>query len=70
MPLIYTNSIPRDDKYGGIMNKWMTLKDVISYTSLSASTIRRAIHRGILKASKATGKYLFKLSSVDRWLNG
>ncbi len=52
------------------MNKWMTLKDVVSYTSLSASTIRRAIHRGILKASKATGKYLFKLSSVDRWLNG
>ena len=21
MPLIYTNSIPKDDKYGGIMNK-------------------------------------------------
>ena len=52
------------------MNKWMSLKDVISYTSLSASTIRRAIHKGKLKASTATGKYLFKESSVERWLNG
>jgi len=52
------------------MNKWMTLKDVVSYTSLSASTIRRAIHRGVLKASTATGKHLFKVSNVERWLNG
>jgi len=52
------------------MNQWMTLKDVINYTSLSASTIRRAVHKGVLKASRATGKYLFKVSSVERWLNG
>jgi excisionase family DNA binding protein len=51
-------------------NQWLTLKDVISWTSLSASTIRRAIHKGELKASTATGKHLFKLSSVERWLNG
>ena len=52
------------------MNNWMTLKDVINYTKLSASTIRRAIHKGTLKASTATGKYLFKVSNVERWLNG
>ena len=52
------------------MNKWMTLKDVAIYTNLSASTIRRAIHRGVLKASSTTGKYLFKLSNVEMWLNG
>ena len=52
------------------MNQWMTLKDVINYTSLSASTIRRAIYKGDLKASSTTGKYLFKISNVERWLNG
>jgi len=51
-------------------NQWLTLKDVISWTTLSASTIRRAVHRGVLKASTATGKHLFKISSVERWLNG
>ena len=51
-------------------NQWLTLKDVISWTSLSASTIRRAVNIGKLKASTTTGKHLFKLSSVERWLNG
>jgi len=53
-----------------MMDKWLTLKDVSEYSSLSDSTIRRAIRRGVLKASTAMGKYLFKLSSVERWLNG
>ena len=48
----------------------MTLKEVCEYSRLSDSTIRRAIKRGELKASTATGKYLFKLSNVDMWLNG
>jgi len=37
---------------------------------MSESTIRRAVKRGTLKASQSTGKLLFKVSSVDRWLNG
>jgi excisionase family DNA binding protein len=48
--------------------KWMTLNDVIQYSNLSASTIRRAIKRGQLKCTKATGKYLFKLEQVDKFL--
>jgi len=51
-------------------NPWLTLKDVVSFTNLSASTIRRAVNIGKLKASTATGKHLFKLSSVEAWLNG
>ena len=51
-------------------NRWMDIREVSEYTSLSNSTIRRAIQRGILKASNSTGKLLFKVSNVDRWLNG
>lgn len=52
------------------LNRWMDIKEVSEYTSLSNSTIRRAIQRGILKVSNSTGKLLFKVSNVDRWLNG
>jgi excisionase family DNA binding protein len=52
------------------LNRWMDIKEVSEYTSLSNSTIRRAIQRGMLKASNSTGKLLFKVSNVDRWLNG
>jgi len=51
-------------------NRWLSLKEVIEYTSLSAATIRRAVKRGVLKASHSTGKLLFKVSSVDNWLKG
>ena len=49
---------------------WVDIKSACSYTGLSASTIRRAIQKGVLKASTNTGKLLFKVSDVDRWLNG
>jgi len=55
---------------GKISNRWMCIREVSDYTSVSESTIRRAIHRGELKVSNATGKLLFKVSDVDRWLNG
>ena len=49
-------------------NIWIPLKDVCSYSSLSDSTIRRAVRRGTLKASTSTGRLLFKKSNVDKWL--
>ena len=55
---------------GKISNRWMNIKEVSNYTSVSQSTIRRAIQKGVLKVSTTTGKLLFKLSDVDRWLNG
>ena len=55
---------------GKINERWLTIKEVCQYSSVSESTVRRAIKKGVLKASSSTGKLLFKVSSVDRWLNG
>ena len=54
---------------GKVNERWLTLKEVSDYASVSESTIRRAIVKGNLKSSKVTGRLLFKVSSVDRWLN-
>lgn len=51
-------------------NKWMNIREVSEYTSVSGSTIRRAIKRGVLKASNQTGRLLFKRIDVDNWLKG
>lgn len=53
---------------GKVNERWLTLKEVSEYTSVSESTIRRAIKKGVLKASDKTGRLLFKVSDVDRWL--
>ena len=55
---------------GKVNERWLTLKEVSEYASISESNIRRAIIKGDLKSSKVTGRLLFKVSSVDRWLNG
>tara|TARA_Y100000816_G_scaffold86453_1_gene59524 strand:- start:43 stop:261 length:219 start_codon:yes stop_codon:yes gene_type:complete len=49
-------------------NKWMNIREVCEYTSVSESTIRRAIKRGVLKSSNQTGRLLFKKINVDNWL--
>ena len=56
-----------DGKYS---RKFLDINQVAHLTSLSQSTIRRAIARGELKCSKKLGKLLFKVEWVDRWLNG
>ncbi len=55
---------------GKVNERWLALKEVSDYASVSESTIRIAIVKGNLKSSKVTGRLLFKVSSVDRWLNG
>ncbi len=55
---------------GKVSDKWLNIQDVCNYTSVSESTVRRAVKRGMLKASQSTGKLLFKVSSVDNWLKG
>ena len=57
--------IEKDNKVG-----FMDMKQVVQYSSTSASTIRRAIKKGVLKVSRSTGKLLFKTEWVDKWLNG
>ena len=54
-----------DGKYS---RKFLEINQVSHLTSLSQSTIRRAIARGELKCSKKLGKLLFKVEWVDNWL--
>ena len=51
-------------------NTWMDIKMVCEITTLSASTVRRAVNRGKLKCSKKLGKLLFMESDVRQWING
>ena len=55
---------------GNFKNQFLSINEVSNLTSLSASTIRRAIDRGELKCSKKLGKLLFQESDVKKWLNG
>ena len=53
-----------------VSDRWLNINEVSDYTSLSHSTLRRAINRGELKVSRKTGKLLFNINDVKRWLNG
>jgi predicted DNA-binding transcriptional regulator AlpA len=54
-----------------VSNRWININEVSSMSSLSCSTIRRSVASGSLKCSKRLGKKLvFKISDVERWLNG
>lgn len=49
---------------------WMGIQEAAQYSELSVSTLRRAIVKGYLKASRSTGKLLLRRMDIDRWLNG
>ena len=53
-----------------IEDGYMDIKGVAKYTSLSRSSIRRAYQEGRLKYNDTQGKYLFKKSAVEQWLQG
>ena len=60
-----------DDKLDCKLAKgWLDLKAACKYCSQSTSTIRRSIRSGQLKTSKSTGKLMFKVEWLDKWLNG
>ena len=42
-----------------VSNRWMNIHEASNYTSVSGSTISRAVQRGALKVSNSTGKLLF-----------
>ena len=50
--------------------KYLTIKDVADFCSLSVPSIRRYVQKGELKCSKKSGKLLFWIIDVKRWLNG
>ena len=51
-------------------NRYLNIGKVSNLTSLSISTIRRAVAKGELKCSRRLGKLLFQESAVRKWLNG
>ena len=55
---------------GKVSNRYLDINQVAELTSLSISTLRRVERRGELKCIRKLGKLLFKVSDVDRWLNG
>jgi len=50
--------------------KFLDINQVSAFTSLSLSTIRRAVAKGELKCSRRLGKLLFLESDIRKWLNG
>ena len=50
-------------------DRWISMREASRYVGLSEATLRRAIQSGRLKASKRTGKVLFKISWLDRFLD-
>ena len=53
-----------------LTNKYLSIIQVADLTSISTSTIRRAVVKGQLKCSKRLGKLLFQESDVRKWING
>ena len=51
-------------------NKYLSIIQVADLTSLSTSTIRRAVARGELKCSRRLGKLLFLETDVRKWIDG
>lgn len=52
-----------------VSDRWLNINEVSDYTSLSHSTLRRAINRAELKVSRKTGKLLFNINDVKKWLS-
>ena len=51
------------------IDRWLNIRGVCEYSNMSESSVRRAEKSGALKASRKTGRLLFKVSAVDNWLN-
>tara|TARA_R100001530_G_scaffold109563_1_gene76939 strand:- start:15 stop:257 length:243 start_codon:yes stop_codon:yes gene_type:complete len=49
-------------------NKWIDIREAAKYASVSKTTIRRALKDKKLNASSSTGKHLFKIDDIERWL--
>ena len=55
---------------GNFKNEFLSINEVSKLTSLSPSTIRRAVAKSELKCSKRLGKLLFLESDIRKWING
>ena len=53
---------------GKLSSRFIGINQVSEFTSVSTSTIRRAIAKGELKCSTKLGKLLFQESDIRKWL--
>ena len=53
-----------------VKNGYLNMKGITEYTSLSPSTVHRAIKAGKLRYFQPGRKLLFKVVDVDRWIDG
>ena len=51
-------------------NRYLNMRGITKYTSLSPSTIYRAIKSGKLRYFQPGRKLLFKMVDVDLWIDG
>ena len=56
-----------EEKLDGV-DGWYNTKRACRYCDVSEKTLRRAVVKGTLKCSKATGKNLYLKSDMDKWL--
>ena len=54
---------------GKFSHKYLNINEVARISSLSPSTIRRAVDRNELKCVRRKGKLIFKDSEVHKWVN-
>ena len=54
---------------GKTEGRWLGLRQACDYTSLSVSTLRRAIEKGKLEVSMEAGRLIFKEDWLEKWLN-
>ena len=55
---------------GNSSHRYLDIHQTADFTSLSVSTLRRAVAKGELKCSRKLGKLLFQEKDIHRWLNG
>ena len=55
---------------GKLSNRYLDINQTADFTSLSVSTLRKAVNKGELKCSRKLGKLLFEERDIRKWLNG
>tara|TARA_R100001530_G_scaffold2634_2_gene4251 strand:+ start:639 stop:857 length:219 start_codon:yes stop_codon:yes gene_type:complete len=56
-----------EEKIDGV-DRWLVTSDACKYCGLSPKSLKRAVMKGALKCSTATGKNLYLKSNLDNWL--
>ncbi len=50
------------------LEKWVNLKDIAEYLSVSEDTVRTWVRKGDIPFSRAGKRYKFKISEVEEWM--